>query len=739
MDEQTVLRAGSSNDHMSTEQVRPDGIIQAEPFIERPGWRLFVAWTVGTILGLIASLLAGAVLATFIANSFLRYSPDGSFDRALSVGGTNAIAGLITGFAQWLVLRRWVLNKLAWIPATGLGWAALGVVSVYLEAKLGGSFYSSPLQTAFWDSLKAAAGGLSVGLCQWVVLRPSIHRAAIWPATTGLSFALGTGIASAIIRRAGVLESGETGIATLVPVLAASAIALVSVGAISGGALVWLLRLGGDSDRAASATTPSRVLVETDANSPIAGSTGEIPPADVTSLSEQPRVAGPSIRRSDSSNRSILVGIAGAGLTVVCILAIVYLLTGPLSRLGSVALLDTGVCGSWDTKLGPPQNSVQGAVPAQAQGQGQARELGGLSAIAAIASNDLWAVGRVGNEPLLQRWDGTAWTRVQGPNPTGSVGTNINSIAAVASDDIWAVGSYFKEPSYANEWTIILHYDGTTWSIVPSPNPGPERNTLVSVAAHGADDVWAVGNYQISDVEWRALVLHWDGMQWNVMTTPFYQTGGDYETFDNSLSDVAVLTPSDVWVVGKYSDKLKSNGYYYGGGLAMHWNGSQWTITPVPRGPDRGDSGLHAVTAISPDDVWAVGIGWYRQARIVRWDGNKWSTVPSPFGEEDDRQLNDVEALAADDIWAVGLTGSLPHRTLVLHWNGTKWGVVESPSPMKNTDFFSIATLGSNAIWALGSSTDNSFESHTAGPPSYPYIAKFSRIGCVTPTATIGP
>lgn len=212
MGEQVEAQASSIQDNKPDEQARPHGIVQAKgpkgP-IERPGWRLFVAWTVATILGFTASFLAGAVISNLVSDSFFHYSPEDSLYRALSVGGTSAIAGLIIGFAQWIVLRKWLPNMLTWIPATGLGWAALGAASVYLEAKLGDSFYSSILLASFWDSLKAAAGGLSVGLCQWVVLRPRIRRAAVWPVASGLSFGLGIGVASALIRTAGVLEPGE--------------------------------------------------------------------------------------------------------------------------------------------------------------------------------------------------------------------------------------------------------------------------------------------------------------------------------------------------------------------------------------------------------------------------------------------------------------------------------------------------------------------------------------------------
>ena len=61
-------------------------------------------------------------------------------------------------------------------------------------------------------------------------------------------------------------------------------------------------------------------------------------------------------------------------------------------------------------------------------------------------------------------------------------------MAAIAANDVWVAGYYFPG-SYAQ--TLIEHWDGTSWSVVPSPNG---CCTLRGVAAVAANDVWAVGN-----------------------------------------------------------------------------------------------------------------------------------------------------------------------------------------------------------------------------------------------------
>jgi len=52
-----------------------------------------------------------------------------------------------------------------------------------------------------------------------------------------------------------------------------------------------------------------------------------------------------------------------------------------------------------------------------------------------------------------------------------------------------------------------------TWNVVPSPNVGTGRNQLNGVAVISANDVWAVG----SGTGEKTLIEHWDGASWNVV------------------------------------------------------------------------------------------------------------------------------------------------------------------------------------------------------------------------------
>src|SRR3954452_22478580 len=105
---------------------------------------------------------------------------------------------------------------------------------------------------------------------------------------------------------------------------------------------------------------------------------------------------------------------------------------------------------------------------------------------------------------------GPAWSAVTAPNP-GSAADVLTAVAAVSANDVWAVGYYSNTAGIPQ--TLVERWNGTAWSVVPSPNPGAGSNYLQSVAATGLNDAWAVGYYN-TGTAYQTLILHWDGSAW---------------------------------------------------------------------------------------------------------------------------------------------------------------------------------------------------------------------------------
>jgi hypothetical protein len=90
---------------------------------------------------------------------------------------------------------------------------------------------------------------------------------------------------------------------------------------------------------------------------------------------------------------------------------------------------------------------------------------------------------------------------------------SLSGVSATSRTDAWAVG--VQCPTCGNPGTMTLHWNGTNWSMVPSPDPGPKGNVLNDVADVSPSDAWAVGTYASSSCSTAAMViLHWNGTAW---------------------------------------------------------------------------------------------------------------------------------------------------------------------------------------------------------------------------------
>jgi hypothetical protein len=313
-----------------------------------------------------------------------------------------------------------------------------------------------------------------------------------------------------------------------------------------------------------------------------------------------------------------------------------------------------------------------------------------LFAVDAVSSDDVWAVGiNTLTDTLAMHWDGNAWSDVPTPN-MDTTGTVLFGVAAVTANDAWAVGYYHNQSTGNIDRTLILHWDGSVWSVVPSPNSGAGDNYLRAATALSANDVWAVGYYHntTTNVD-QTLILHGNGSGWTTVISPNAGTNAR-----NELYGVSAASASEAWAVGSYGADT----------LTERWNGSVWSVVPSPN-PGMSSSSFSAVAAVAnmatgQVEVWAVGNVDFDQTLTMHWDGSTWSVVPSPnVGSLNN--LYAVTAVAVDDVWAVGSIDFGAH-TLILWWDGNVWSVVPSPDAGDTNLLFGAVAVASNDVWAVG-------------------------------------
>jgi hypothetical protein len=309
--------------------------------------------------------------------------------------------------------------------------------------------------------------------------------------------------------------------------------------------------------------------------------------------------------------------------------------------------------------------------------------------LAAVSADDIWAVGSYSvytvARTLIEHWDGLGWSQVPSPNVPGQE-TVLTAASAVSANDIWAVGH-----SPSNYRTITEHWDGNQWSLIPSPSMGTGDNLLLGVAAVAANDVWAVGSYADGSGYLRTLIERWNGASWNIIPSP------NLSEFNNELRSVAALSSSDVWAVG-YSHIGSADQT-----LTIHWDGTRWSPVPGPNAPGSTQDILYGVSAVSTDNVWAVGFDNSGDSLILHWDGDHWTQIPAPrVGAY--HYLFGVSAAAANNVWAVGeyQVASGEVYSLALHWDGTSWTYVTTPSPGVTTQLWQVASISESDAWAVG-------------------------------------
>jgi putative hemolysin len=325
-------------------------------------------------------------------------------------------------------------------------------------------------------------------------------------------------------------------------------------------------------------------------------------------------------------------------------------------------------------------------VPPPAMGNGE------LTGVSCPASGICMAVGyyvakATGEQQTLgERWANGAWAVEPTPSPGDTGIEQLTSVSCLSPTDCTAAGVYSSATAYEN--TLIEHWDGTSWTVVASPNPaGTTTAELDAVSCASATSCTATGLYDGgSGHQTHVLPLaeHWDGTSWTIQHVPL--PAGS--TSANLSSGVSCPTPTRCIAVSL-------------GLLAEQWNGTRWTVlaTPTPGQADR--PAFRGVSCSSAKNCTAVG-GYLNASNVdeplvERWNGAAWTiqTDAAPANTT----LDGVSCTSGTSCTAVGddVTGVVAE-----HWDGTSWTI--QPMPARRAGSLSSASCRSATVCtAVGS------------------------------------
>jgi hypothetical protein len=372
-----------------------------------------------------------------------------------------------------------------------------------------------------------------------------------------------------------------------------------------------------------------------------------------------------------------------------------------VSRRALIAIAATGISVGLSSVIAGPASSAATVLKAAAPSGAAYSTTGQLNGVAAVSNSSAWAVGYAGSnrspKVLMLHWSGRAWSRVTRPGVLTTTG-ELSAITVVSAKSAWVVG-YTGLVGTGKNHSLLLHWNGSTWSQVTSPAPvtGGNLSAVTATAKSG----WAVG-YVNTDPSaplccaGSPLVFRWNGTKWSRLATKL--GNGAY------LNGVASTAANTAWAIGGPLAMIT--------GALAKWNGSAWSwVTNPVRGAYRPLNGIAAgpggtAFVVGTDNDFPLG-----PAISARWNGKAWRqvTVSAPNSSE----LNAVAFASGGTAWAAGgYPSGTGLRTLVMRWSGKAWARVASPGGSEALN--GLAFSASNYGWAVGGTTSTSGSSKTA-------------------------
>jgi len=297
-----------------------------------------------------------------------------------------------------------------------------------------------------------------------------------------------------------------------------------------------------------------------------------------------------------------------------------------------------------------------------------------------IAVGENWSLDVHTNVTLAERWDGELWTPMDTPNPPGlSEGWKydrhavLRGVSCTSASSCVAVGWYRGSDDVPSP--LVEHWDGSEWSTAPVPTPlGTANAALEDVSCTSPTDCVAVGRFEDSEGVDRTLAERWDGSEWTPELTP----------------DPAAAPAS--WLSGVSCPSVTAciavGGYETEGGtektLAERLISGEWKLQKPQNPGSRATARLDGVSCSS--ETACTAVGYFQNGPTIatlaeRWDGNAWTTQPTPT-PNGEGNLYGVSCALPTSCTAAGTyysTSESDHgwRTLLERWNGAEWNVLE--------------------------------------------------------------
>jgi hypothetical protein len=131
-----------------------------------------------------------------------------------------------------------------------------------------------------------------------------------------------------------------------------------------------------------------------------------------------------------------------------------------------------------------------------------------------------------GDAPLAESWNGSTWTLQTPPNPSQATSGTLTAVSCISSGVCTAVGGYDDQGTTPVSYgTLAEQLNGSTWTLQSTPTPtGAEGSALSGVSCMTSSACTAVGYYNDNaypEVSGDTpLAEIWNGTTWSIQPTP---------------------------------------------------------------------------------------------------------------------------------------------------------------------------------------------------------------------------
>lgn len=346
---------------------------------------------------------------------------------------------------------------------------------------------------------------------------------------------------------------------------------------------------------------------------------------------------------------------------------------------GSVSCVSTAFCaavGSYVTPQGPTDTLIQmwdGTRWRIVSSPNVSSQRNQLSAVSCSSSSLCAAVGfytanNQASQTLVEQWNGASWTVVSSPDTSATDDDVLVSVSCPTSTFCSAAGTQDKGSGTVIQ-TLIENWTSGQWQIVTTPNAGSQQdNFLKGVSCSTPSFCAATGSTTANN---GTLVLMWNGATWSLTSSPNTGTAP-------LLNAVSCLTSSFCVAVGDFQT---TSSPFPDQTLVEAWSGAMWSIVSSPNVGSQ-DNQLKSVSCVSTSSCFAVG--YYQagnpypyETLTELWNGTTWTTVSSPSPGSVENILEGVSCTATNFCFGVGdIVASISpplDYSLFEQWNGTAW------------------------------------------------------------------